>query len=68
MKITELELRLSTILVAHGDIEVVIGNADTGCLFRITSNDLTVCSDEGGKRLEIGSVKPPARNAVQEPL
>ena len=53
MKVSELESHLSSIKKAHGDIEVVVHDADTGWLFKITDSDLSVYTDELGVRLEI---------------
>jgi len=54
MKITELEKHLATIRKVHGDIDVTVDDADTGWIFKICGADLTVVSDEKGKRVEIG--------------
>ena len=54
MNISELEINLKRIKKEHGDIEVVINDADTGWLFKIKKNDLLVILDKNGNRLEIG--------------
>jgi len=55
MIISELEKHLKSIKEAHGDIEIVINDADTNWLFKITDSDLGVLEDDEGVRLEIGA-------------
>ncbi len=53
MNISELKNHLDNIEEAHGDMKVIINDADTQWLFELVENDLTVITDELGTRLEI---------------
>lgn len=54
MNINELIIELNRIKKDNGNVEVMVDDADTGWLFKITSDDLTVIHDWRGGRLEIG--------------
>ena len=54
MKLSDLKEHLEALEEIHGDIEVVICDADTGWLFRIVDSDLIISENGGGSYLEIG--------------
>lgn len=53
MNISEVEERLENIRLEHGDIEVVVNDADTGWLFKLIAGDFAVVNDDKGHRVEI---------------
>ena len=54
MNISELRNYLKELKDEHGDIEVVIDDADTGWLFKIKKVNLSIYKDNRGIHLEIG--------------
>ena len=54
MNISELKNRLDPIEKTFGDIEVIVKDADTDWIFRISNCDLSVCGEGNRKYVEIG--------------
>lgn len=53
MNISELKNRLDSIEKTFGDIEVIVKDADTGWILRISNCDLSVCGEGNRKYVEI---------------